>query len=58
MMNTSQYSSSTRTLIQRGFNPKRSGDVIIVLQTGWISNSWKMVAQHTDLHIATTHMFH
>tara|TARA_Y100001954_G_scaffold167055_1_gene177323 strand:- start:257 stop:1843 length:1587 start_codon:yes stop_codon:yes gene_type:complete len=41
MMNTSQYSSSTRTLIQRGFNPKRSGDVIIVLQTGWISNSWK-----------------
>ena len=41
MMNTSQHSSSTRTLIQRGFNPKRSGDVIIVLQTGWISNSWE-----------------
>ena len=37
----SQHSSSTRTLIQNGFNPKRSGDVIIVLQTGWISNSWE-----------------
>ena len=40
-MNKHQYESSIHSLIQRGYNQKRSGDVIVVLQTGWISSSWK-----------------
>ncbi len=40
-MNNHQYESSMHSLIQRGYNQKRSGDVIVVLQTGWISSSWK-----------------
>jgi arylsulfatase A-like enzyme len=26
--------------VQRGFNQKRSGDVIVSLQTGWLSSYW------------------
>ena len=29
------------SLIQKGFNQKRSGDVIYTLQTGWLSKYWE-----------------
>ena len=57
MMNTSQYSSSTRTLIQRGFNPKDPEMSSLFYKQDGLVILGKMVAQHTDLHIAMTHMF-
>lgn len=40
-MHNNEYQNSFYSLIQRGYNQKRSGDVIIVLQTGWISIYWE-----------------
>ena len=35
-----QNPKSFYSLIQRGYNQKRSGDVVVSLQTGWISSYW------------------
>ena len=36
-----EYNDSFHSLIQRGYNQKRSGDVIVSLQTGWLSSYWE-----------------
>ena len=40
-LNENEYQNSFHSLVQRGFNQKRSGDVIVSLQTGWLSSSWQ-----------------
>tara|TARA_B100000809_G_scaffold60679_1_gene57280 strand:+ start:528 stop:1043 length:516 start_codon:yes stop_codon:yes gene_type:complete len=40
-MHNNEYQNSFHALIQRGYNQKRSGDVMVALQTGWISKYWE-----------------
>ncbi|MEC9209289.1 MAG: alkaline phosphatase family protein [Bacteroidota bacterium] len=40
-LNENEYSNSFHSLIQKGYNQKRSGDVIVSLQTGWLKAHWK-----------------
>jgi len=40
-MHNNEYKNSFHSLIQRGYNQKRSGDVMVALQTGWISKYWE-----------------
>jgi predicted AlkP superfamily pyrophosphatase or phosphodiesterase len=40
-MHDNEYQNSFHSLIQRGYNQKRSGDVMVALQTGWISKYWE-----------------
>lgn len=40
-INENEYNNSFHSLIQRGYNQKRSGDVIVSLQTGWLSSYWQ-----------------
>lgn len=39
--NTYDNPSMQNALIQKGFNQKRSGDVIVVLEIGWIGKHWE-----------------
>ncbi len=39
-LNENEYQNSFHSLVQRGFNQKRAGDVIVSLQTGWLSSYW------------------
>jgi predicted AlkP superfamily pyrophosphatase or phosphodiesterase len=40
-INENEYQNSFHSLVQRGYNQKRSGDVIVSLQTGWLSSYWE-----------------
>jgi arylsulfatase A-like enzyme len=40
-LNENEYSNSFHSLIQKGYNQKRSGDVIVSLQTGWLKSYWE-----------------
>ena len=40
-LHENEYSNSFHSLIQKGFNQKKSGDVIVSLQTGWLSVNWR-----------------
>ena len=40
-INENEYNNSFHSLIQRGYNQQRSGDVIVSLQTGWLSSYWE-----------------
>ena len=40
-LNENEYSNSFHSLIQKGYNQKRSGDVIVSLQTGWLKSHWE-----------------
>tara|TARA_B100000767_G_scaffold9804_1_gene9564 strand:+ start:1966 stop:3552 length:1587 start_codon:yes stop_codon:yes gene_type:complete len=40
-MHKNEYTHSQHAKIQRGFNRKRSGDVIVDIQPGWISKSYE-----------------
>ena len=40
-LHENEYSNSFHSLIQRGYNQKRSGDVIVNLQTGWLKSHWE-----------------
>ena len=40
-INENEYNNSFHSLIQRGYNQKRSGNVIVSLQTGWLSSYWE-----------------
>ena len=40
-LHNNEYSNSFHSLIQKGYNQKRSGDVIISLQTGWLKSHWE-----------------
>jgi len=40
-LHKNEYSNSFHSLIQRGYNQKRSGDVVVSLQTGWLSSYWE-----------------
>jgi predicted AlkP superfamily pyrophosphatase or phosphodiesterase len=40
-LHENEYSNSFHALIQRGYNQKRSGDVIVSLQTGWLKSHWE-----------------
>jgi predicted AlkP superfamily pyrophosphatase or phosphodiesterase len=40
-LNENEYQNSFHSLVQRGYNQKRSGDVIVSLQTGWLSKYWE-----------------
>ena len=52
-----QYNHSTHAKIQQGFNHKRSGDVIIELEPGWISESWEDGGTtHGSSHSYDTHV--
>ncbi len=52
-----QYNHSTHSKIQQGFNHKRSGDVIVELEPGWISESWKDGGTtHGSSHSYDTHV--
>ena len=52
-----QYNHSTHAKIQQGFNHKRSGDVIVELQPGWIGKSWqKGGTTHGSSHSYDTHV--
>ena len=52
-----QYNHSTHAKIQQGFNHKRSGDIIVELQPGWISKSWeKGGTTHGSSHSYDTHV--
>jgi len=39
-LNENEYQDSFHSLVQRGYNQKRSGDVVVSLQTGWLSSYW------------------
>ena len=39
-LNENEYNHSLNSLVQRGYNQKRSGDVIVSLQTGWLKSYW------------------
>ena len=39
-LHENEYSNSFHSLVQRGFNQKRSGDIVVSLQTGWLSSYW------------------
>jgi predicted AlkP superfamily pyrophosphatase or phosphodiesterase len=39
-LNENEYQKSFHSLIQRGYNQKRSGDVVVNIETGWISTYW------------------
>ena len=41
-LNENEYQNSFHSLVQRGYNQKRSGDVIVSLQTGWLSSYWEL----------------
>ena len=40
-LHENEYSNSFHSLVQRGYNQKRSGDVIVSLQTGWLKTHWE-----------------
>ena len=40
-LHENEYSNSFHSLIQKGYNQKRSGDVIISIQTGWLKSHWE-----------------
>ncbi|MEE2954208.1 MAG: alkaline phosphatase family protein [Bacteroidota bacterium] len=40
-MHEHEYRYGFRSLIQKGYSQKRSGDVLIALETGWISKGWE-----------------
>ncbi len=40
-LNENDYQNSFHASVQKGFNQKRSGDVIISIQTGWLKSSWE-----------------
>ena len=40
-LHENEYSNSFHSLIQKGYNQKRSGDVIVSLQTGWLKSHWE-----------------
>lgn len=56
-MHNYEYNNSQHAKIQRGFNQKRSGDVIVALQPGWISKSYeKGGTTHGSSHNYDTHV--
>ena len=40
-LHKNEYQDSFHSLVQKGYNQKRSGDVIVKLQTGWLSSHWQ-----------------
>ena len=40
-LHNNEYQNSFHSLIQRGFNQKRSGDIIISIQSGWLKEYWE-----------------
>ena len=40
-LHNNDYNNTFHSLIQKGFNQKRSGDVIVSLQTGWLKIYWR-----------------
>jgi predicted AlkP superfamily pyrophosphatase or phosphodiesterase len=36
-----QYTDRTKQIVQKGWNNKRSGDVVLVMMPGWISNGYE-----------------
>ena len=40
-LHNNEYNELPSSLVQKGFNQKRSGDIIINPQSGWISYSWR-----------------
>jgi len=56
-LHNNQYNNSTHAKIQQGFNRKRSGDVIIELQPGWISKYYENGGTtHGSSHSYDTHV--
>ena len=56
-MHNFEYNNSTHAKIQQGFNRKRSGDVIIELQPGWISKYYENGGTtHGSSHSYDTHV--
>ena len=40
-LHNAEYQNSFHSLIQRGYNQKRSGDVIVSIQSGWLDSGWE-----------------
>ena len=40
-LHENEYQNSPHSLVQKGFNQKRSGDIIINPQSGWLNFSWR-----------------
>lgn len=55
-LHNNEYLSSFHSLIQKGFNQKRSGDVVIVLNSGWIEWSSPTGTTHGSCFSYDTHV--
>ncbi|MEQ9298359.1 MAG: alkaline phosphatase family protein [Cyclobacteriaceae bacterium] len=50
------YSTGTQSLLQAGYNLKRSGDVLLVYEPGWISSSYPTGTTHGSGYTYDTHV--
>lgn len=55
-LHQNEYSNSLHSLIQNGFNQKRSGDVVISLEPGWIEWSYPTGTTHGSHYSYDTHV--
>jgi len=55
-LHQNEYSISLHSLIQKGFNQKRSGDVVITLEPGWIEWSYPTGTTHGSHYSYDTHV--
>ena len=55
-LHNNEYQSGFHALIQKGFNQKRSGDVVIVLNSGWIEWSTPTGTTHGSCFSYDTHV--
>ena len=55
-LHQNEYQNSLHSLIQNGYNQKRSGDVIISLEPGWIEWSYPTGTTHGSHYSYDTHV--
>jgi len=56
MLTNSSYESGAGHLAQRGYNPQRSGDVIIIQEPGWLENAKKTGTNHGGVYSYDQHV--
>ncbi len=55
-MNENEYTYGIRSLIQKGYNQKRSGDILINLESGWIEWNYPTGTTHGSCYSYDTHV--
>lgn len=55
-LNTSSFTEGSRYLMQKGYNAKRSGDVLINYQPGWVEYSMPVGTAHGSPYSYDTHV--